>query len=242
MWTCSSTSRSRSAARQPTPSTALTADYVAQTPGVNIEAVYAGSYQDTITKVLTAVKGGNPPQLSVILSVDMFTLIEEDAIVAFDDLITTDEERAWIDGFYPAFMENSQTGGKTYGIPFQRSTPVLYWNKEAFKEAGLDPDTPPANWDEMVSFGKKLTKTDSDGNVSQWGVRIPSSGFPYWLFQGLTTQNDVFVMNAGRQRDLLRQAGRDRGLAVPGRPQHQAQGHGAGHHRMGHHAQGLLRA
>ena len=58
------------------------------TPGVNIEAVYAGSYQDTITKVLTAVKGGNPPQLSVILSVDMFTLIEEDAIVAFDDLIT----------------------------------------------------------------------------------------------------------------------------------------------------------
>ena len=175
---------------------ALTEDYVAQTPGVNIEAVYAGSYQDTITKVLTAVKGGNPPQLSVILSVDMFTLIEEDAVVAFDDLITTDAERAWIDGFYPAFMENSQTGGKTYGIPFQRSTPVLYWNKEAFKEAGLDPDTPPATWDEMVSFGKKLTKTDSDGNVSQWGVRIPSSGFPYWLFQGLTTQNDVFVMNA----------------------------------------------
>ena len=126
---------------------ALTADYVAQTPGVNIEAVYAGSYQDTITKVLTAVKGGNPPQLSVILSVDMFTLIEEDAIVAFDDLITTDAERAWIDGFYPAFMENSQTGGKTYGIPFQRSTPVLYWNKEAFKDAGLDPDTPPATWD-----------------------------------------------------------------------------------------------
>jgi len=174
----------------------LTADYVGQTPGVKIDAVYAGSYQDTITKVLTAVKGGNPPQLSVILSVDMFTLIEEEAIVAFEDLITTDAERAWLGGFYPAFMENSQTGGKTYGVPFQRSTPVLYWNKDAFKEAGLDPNTPPATWDEMVSFGKKLTKTDAAGNVSQWGVRIPSSGFPYWLFQGLTTQNDVFVMNA----------------------------------------------
>ncbi len=174
----------------------LTADYVKQTPGVKIDAVYAGSYQDTITKVLTAVKGGNPPQLSVILSVDMFTLIEEEAIVSFEELITTDAERAWLGGFYPAFMENSQTGGKTYGVPFQRSTPVLYWNKEAFKEAGLDPDTPPATWDEMVSFGKKLTKTDSAGNVSQWGVRIPSSGFPYWLFQGLTTQNGAFVMNA----------------------------------------------
>ena len=174
----------------------LTADYVAQTSGVKIDAVYAGSYQDTITKVLTAVKGGNPPQLSVILSVDMFTLIEEEAIVSIEELITTDAERAWLGGFYPAFMENSQTGGKTYGIPFQRSTPVLYWNKEAFKEAGLDPDTPPATWDEMVSFGKMLTKTDSSGNVSQWGVRIPSSGFPYWLFQGLTTQNGAFVMNA----------------------------------------------
>ena len=175
---------------------ALTAEYVAQTPGVNIDAVYAGSYQDTITKVLTAVRGGNAPQLSVILSVDMFTLIEEEAIVPFEDLITTSEEKAWLAGFYPAFMENSTTGGKTYGIPFQRSTPVLYWNKEAFKEAGLDPDTPPATWDEMVEFGKKLTKTDGSGNVTQWGLRIPTSGFPYWLFQGLTTQNDVFIMNS----------------------------------------------
>ena len=174
----------------------LTAEYVARTPGVKIDAVYAGSYQDTVTKVLTAVRGGNAPQLSVILAVDMFTLIEEDAIVPFEELIATDAERAWLDGFYPAFMENSRTGGKTYGVPFQRSTPVLYWNKEAFAEAGLDPDTPPATWDEMVAFGKKLTKTDASGNVSQWGLRIPTSGFPYWLFQGLTTQNDVFVMNA----------------------------------------------
>ena len=117
----------------------LTAEYVAANPGVNIDAVYAGSYQDTITKTLTAVRGGTPPQLSVILSVDMFTLIEEDAIVPFEDLVTSAEGKLWMSSFYPAFMENSQTGGKTYGIPFQRSTPVLYWNKEAFKEAGLDP-------------------------------------------------------------------------------------------------------
>lgn len=173
----------------------LTAEYVAQTPGVTIDAVYAGSYQDTVTKVLTAVRGGNAPQLSVILSVDMFTLIEEDAIVAFEDLIATEEEKAWLDSFYPAFMENSRTGGRTYGIPFQRSTPVLYWNKDAFAEAGLDPETPPATWQEMVDFGKALTKADEAGNVTQWGLRIPTSGFPYWLFQGLTTQNDVFLMN-----------------------------------------------
>ena len=173
----------------------LTQEYMKLNPGVNIDAVYAGSYQDTITKTLTAVRGGTPPQLSVILSVDMFTLIEEDAIVPFDDLVTTDEDKAWLKAFYPAFMENSMTGGKTYGIPFQRSTPVLYWNKEAFKEAGLDPEKAPATWQEMVDFGKKLTKKDANGNVTQWGVRIPSSGFPYWLFQGLTTQNDVILAN-----------------------------------------------
>ena len=71
----------------------------------------------------------------------------------------------------------------------------MYWNKEAFKEAGLDPEKPPQNWDELVAFGQKLTKRDAGGNVTQWGVEIPSSGFPYWLFQGLTTANDVRLMN-----------------------------------------------
>ncbi len=173
----------------------LTAEYVAKNPGVKIDAVYAGSYQDTVTKTLTAVRGGTPPQLSVILSVDMFTLIEEDAIIPFDDMVQSATDKEWLAAFYPAFMDNSQTGGKTYGIPFQRSTPVLYWNKEAFKEAGLDPNKAPATWEEMVDYGKKLTKKDSGGKVTQWGVRIPSSGFPYWLFQGLTTQNDVILAN-----------------------------------------------
>jgi len=174
---------------------ALTKDYVSKTPGVKIDAVYAGSYQDTITKALTAVRGGNPPQLSVITSPSLFTLIDEDAIIAIEDLVTTDEERAWLKGFYPAFMENSTTGGKIYSVPFQRSTPVLYYNKEAFKKAGLDPNKPPATWDEMVEYGKKLTLKDASGKVTQWGVRIPSSGFPYWLFQALCTENDTFLMN-----------------------------------------------
>ena len=173
----------------------LTDEYAAAHPDVKIDAVYAGSYQDTITKTLTAARGGTPPQLAVILSVDMFTLIDEDVIIPFDDVATTEDDKKWLTSFYPGFMDNSMTDGKTYGIPFQRSTPVMYWNKEAFKEAGLDPEVPPATWDEMVEFGKKLTKKDANGTVTQWGLRIPSSGFPYWLFQGLTTENDVILAN-----------------------------------------------
>ena len=55
----------------------------------------------------------------------------------------------------------------------------------------------------MVEFGKKLTIRDSSGNVQQWGLRIPSSGFPYWLFQGLTTENGVILANdAGNQTNF----------------------------------------
>jgi sn-glycerol 3-phosphate transport system substrate-binding protein len=93
-------------------------------------------------------------------------------------------------------MENSQTGGKTWGIPFQRSTIVLYYNKELFKEAGLDPNKPPATWKEMAEYAEKLTKRDASGKVTQWGVQIPATGFPYWLFQGLAIENGANLMNS----------------------------------------------
>src|SRR5436190_15074669 len=175
---------------------AFAADFEKENPGIKLKPIYSGTYQDSIAKALTAVKSGDPPVTSILLSTDMYTLIDEDAIVPFDDLIKTDADRAWLKSFYPAFMENSQTGGKTWGIPFQRSTIVLYYNKDAFKEAGLDPNRPPGTWKEMQEYAQKLTKRDAAGKVTQWGVQIPSSGFPYWLFQALTTENGVPLMNA----------------------------------------------
>ncbi len=175
-------------------------DFEKENPGIKIRPIYSGSYQESITKALTAVKSGEPPVTSILLSTDMFTLIDEDAIVPFDDLIKTPEDQAWVKSFYPAFMENSRTGGKTWGIPFQRSTIVLYWNKEMFKEAGLDPNRAPATWKEQIDYAQKLTKRDASGKVTQWGIQIPSSGFPYWLFQALAIENGVQLMNdAGTQ-------------------------------------------
>ena len=172
------------------------AEFQKENPGIKINPVYSGTYQDSIVKALIANKSGTPPVTSVLLSTDMYSLIDEEAIVPFDDLATSAEDKAWINSFYPAFMANSRTGGKTWGIPFQRSTIVLYWNKELFKEAGLDPNRAPANWKEMTEYAAKLTKRDASGNTTQWGVQIPSSGFPYWLFQGLTTPNGIELMNA----------------------------------------------
>ena len=171
------------------------ADFAKENPGIKVTPIYAGSYQDTIVKALTANKAGNPPVTSVLLSTDMFTLIDEDAIVPIDNFVKTADDRAWLGSFYKGFMLNSQTGGKTWGIPFQRSTVVLYYNKEAFKAAGLDPNKPPASWAEMLDYAKKLTLKDASGKVTQWGVQIPSSGFPYWLFQGLAIQAGVALAN-----------------------------------------------
>ena len=171
------------------------ADFEKANPGIKLKPIYSGSYQESITKALTSVKSGEPPVMSILLSTDMFSLIDEDAIVPFDELIRTDADRAWLKTFYPAFMENSQTGGKTWGIPFQRSTIVMYYNKEMFKEAGLDPNKPPKTWAETTAYAQKLTKHDASGKVSQWGVQIPSSGFPYWLFQALVIENGVNLMN-----------------------------------------------
>ena len=172
------------------------ADFEKENPGIKLKPIYSGSYQESIAKALTSMKSGDPPVMSILLSTDMYTLVDEDAIVPFDELLKTPEDRAWLKGFYPGFMENSQTGGKTWGIPFQRSTIVLYWNKEMFKEAGLDPNRPPATWKDQLEYAQKLTKRDASGKVTQWGLQIPSSGFPYWLFQALAIQNGVNLMNA----------------------------------------------
>jgi sn-glycerol 3-phosphate transport system substrate-binding protein len=178
----------------------MVADFEKQNPDIKIKAVYAGTYQDSLVKALTAFKSGTPPTMAVLLSTDLFTLIDEGAIAPIDSLASTPADKKWIDGFYPSFMQNSQTDGKTWGIPFQRSTIVMFYNKALFKEAGLDPEKPPTNWAETVSHAKKLTKTDASGNVTQWGIKIPSTGFAYWIFQGMTTPNDTILMNsAGTQ-------------------------------------------
>lgn len=169
-------------------------------PGIKVTPIYAGTYQETIVKALTAHKSGKAPATSVLLSTDMFTLIDEDAIAPIDDFVKTDADKAWLKGFYPAFMANSQTGGKTWGVPFQRSTVVMYYNKEAFKEAGLDPSKAPTNWKELKEAAHKLTKKDASGNVTQYGIQIPSTGFAYWMLQTLTTPNGVLLANeAGTQ-------------------------------------------
>ena len=173
----------------------MIAEFEKANPDIKVKAVYAGNYDDTRVKALAALKASQPVQLSVLFSIDVFELMDQDVIVPFDDFATSAEDKQWLASFYPALMENSKVKGKIWGIPFQRSTIVLYHNKNAFKEVGLDPNKPPATWDEMVATAQKLTKKDASGNVARWGVHIPSTGYAYWMFQALCIQNGQELMN-----------------------------------------------
>jgi sn-glycerol 3-phosphate transport system substrate-binding protein len=99
--------------------------------------------------------------------------------------------KEYVADFFPAFLANSvDSKGEVWSIPFQRSTPVLYYNKDLFKEVGLDPNKPPANRQELIDFAKKLTLPDGQ----RWGLEIPSDGFPYWLFQSFAIANGQNVV------------------------------------------------
>src|SRR4051795_325814 len=113
---------------------AFAADFEKENPAIRIKPIYAGTYQESIAKALTAHKSGTPPVTSVLLSTDMFTLIDEDAIVPINDFLTSNEDKKWMASFFPAFMENSQTGGKIWGVPFQILPPVWLFSMKAGKK------------------------------------------------------------------------------------------------------------
>ena len=153
-------------------------------PDIKVEPIFSGNYADTLTKALTAARGGQPPQLAVLAASDTFTLLDEDAIMPIDDIIT-DEDKPWLDGFMKPFMRNLTIDGKVWGIPFQRSVQILLYNKDKFQEVGLDPEKAPANWDELVDAAKKLTVTQN-GTTTQWGVLIPSGYTARWYYNALS--------------------------------------------------------
>ncbi|MDF7788104.1 ABC transporter substrate-binding protein [Pantoea stewartii] len=171
---------------------ALVADFEKIHPEVSIQPVYTSDYATTVTKALTAFRGGNAPQMAVIGDIEAYSLMDAGAIVAASDLAQDDAGKKWIDSFYPAFLRH--INGKVWGVPFQRSTVVLYWNKQAFEKAGLAADTAPANWQQVVDFGKKLVVKDGD-NVSQWGIEIPTTPNGYWVFQGFAATNGAHLDN-----------------------------------------------
>jgi ABC-type sugar transport system, periplasmic component len=167
---------------------AICEDFNKEYPEIKVEAVYTGNYDDTVTKIQTAVQGGTPPDVFVSLATQRFAMESTGMAMSLDELIAADgaEGEAYIDDFIDGFMEDSYVNGKIYSIPFQRSTMVLYYNKDMFAEVGLDPESPPTTWEELAEYATKLTNND------RYGVGLAlNSGSAQWAFTGFALQNST---------------------------------------------------
>ena len=169
----------------------MVADFNAANPGIHVESVYSGNYDDTVTALQTAKAGGNPPELFISLATQRFTMASTEMAMCLDDVIAADPEgKDYIGDFLDGFMVDSYVDGKIYSIPFQRSTEIVYYNKDAFKEVGLDPETPPTTWDELADDAVKLTSDKRNGV----GIAL-NSGSAQWTFTGFCLQNSVDAKN-----------------------------------------------
>jgi sn-glycerol 3-phosphate transport system substrate-binding protein len=158
--------------------------------GIKVNPVYAGAYGETLTKAVTAIRGGAGPHFSVLLAAELHSLRDMDILTPFEDIEGAGDLESWTRGFFPAFMANSKAEGKTWSVPFQRSTAVYYYNKDLFRAAGLDPEAPPRTWAQLIEAGRKLTR---DG---KWGVKMSnSSGNGQWTFGAMANQVGHKLMN-----------------------------------------------
>ena len=100
-----------------------------------------------------------------------YDLIDQNLIEPFDKIASSADDKTWLQSFYPGLMANGTIGGHVWGIPFQRSTIVMFYNKDMFRAAGLNPDAPPKTWKEMLAAATKLTGKD------KFGLMVPSTGW-----------------------------------------------------------------
>lgn len=128
-----------------------------------VPTVNQGSSSGTVTggtvssmqKLLTAIAGGNPPDLT---TVDRFALpswAARNALMSLNKFIEADGYD--MSQFYRFSVNEVTVDGHVYALPEGTDGRYLFWNKDLFRKAGLDSNSPPKTWDELVEYSRKLT-------------------------------------------------------------------------------------
>jgi sn-glycerol 3-phosphate transport system substrate-binding protein len=161
-------------------------------PNIIVEPIYSGSYVETMQRALTASRAGNPPDVAMITTADMWTARDEGIIIPLTSFAEAEGGEDFLGLFFESFINDCTIGEELYALPFQKSTPIFYYNKDMFREAGLDPEKPPTNWDELLEYSRKLVVRENSTTV-RWGVQIPVDG---WLLAAFIFQNGGLVNNS----------------------------------------------
>jgi sn-glycerol 3-phosphate transport system substrate-binding protein len=184
----------------------IVANYNASQSQYKVVATYKGNYTDTMNAGIAAFRSKNPPHILQVFEVGTASMMAaKGAIKPVYEVMAESglpfDPKAYLStvtGYYTA------PDGKMLSMPFNSSTPVLYYNLEAFKKAGLDPDKPPKTWPEVAQYAKRLVAAGYPGGFSTaWISWIHVENFSAWHnvpigtksngFAGLDTQ---FVFNS----------------------------------------------
>ncbi|QTL99928.1 extracellular solute-binding protein [Iocasia frigidifontis] len=144
-----------------------------------VKATYQGDYYANHAKVLSALASGTQPDVTMIEIASIGTFAENGAL---EDLGPYADGKSGLDlnEFIPGLMGNSYWKDTLYAIPFNRSTPLLYVNKDMLSNANLDP-AGPKTWDELREYARKLTK-----NGEVYGFSTP---IDIWFYEALVFEN-----------------------------------------------------
>lgn len=154
----------------------IVADFNASQDEIEVKHTYS-PWGDIWTKELAAIAAGNPPDV-VINDINATAIRgKENQAMNLSEFM----DDSFSDKFYPELWNATLYEGDSYGIPFNTDTRVLFYNKDAFAEVGLDPEAPPATWEELEEYAAKLDVKNGDdydrlGFYPLWGV-----GYDVWL-------------------------------------------------------------
>jgi sn-glycerol 3-phosphate transport system substrate-binding protein len=145
--------------------------------------VYKGTYTETMTGAIAAFRAKQQPHIVQVFEVGTATMMAaKGAIYPVHQLMADAGEKFDPNAYLPAvYGYYSTTDGKLLSMPFNSSTPVLYYNKDAFKKASLDPSAPPRTWSDVEQSSKKLLAAGHQcGFTTQWQTWIQIENFGAW--------------------------------------------------------------
>jgi multiple sugar transport system substrate-binding protein len=153
-------------------------------PNVEVKNVFLG-FNDLLPKLQAAAAGGETPDVAAGDLIWMPNLAQSGAVVPLDDYLAAGTN---LDDVYPALRSVGQYDGKTYSLPVSTNNLELFYNKDLFRKAGLDPEKPPTTWDELRATAKQCANAD-EGISGMELFTEPG--------EGLTWQFQVYLWQAG---------------------------------------------
>jgi sn-glycerol 3-phosphate transport system substrate-binding protein len=162
---------------------ALAEDFNKSQKDYKVIPVYKGTYTETMTAAIAAFRARQHPHIVQVFEVGTATMMAaRGAVYPVHQLMADAGEPFDPAAYLPAVYGYYATAdGRLLSMPFNSSTPVLYYNKDAFKKAGLDPEAPPRTWPQLEQYARKLLAAGSQcGFTSQWQTWIQIENFGAW--------------------------------------------------------------